>query len=140
MSHISKIELEINDLSALKRACVRLGFEFKENQKEYVWYGRVVNPEAHPVPEGLTENDLGKCDHAIHIPNVKYQVGVIRRGTKYLLVCDFWDSGLKAAVGENGNRLKQAYAIERTLAEAKRRSFRVQETRTQNGVRLFLYV
>lgn len=37
MSHVSQIELEINDLSILKQACQRLGLEFCENQTTYKW-------------------------------------------------------------------------------------------------------
>lgn len=33
MSHISKIELVVNDLAALKEACQNLGFEFREGQR-----------------------------------------------------------------------------------------------------------
>ena len=33
MSHVSHIQLKIFDLSAVKRACERLGFKFMENQK-----------------------------------------------------------------------------------------------------------
>ncbi len=33
MSHVSKIELEIKDLEALKAACQRLGVKFREGQK-----------------------------------------------------------------------------------------------------------
>ena len=138
MSHISKIEIEINDLTSLKLACQRLGFEFKENQKSYVWYGRLVQPEKYPMPEGLTQDDLGKCDHAIEVPGADYEIGVVKLQGKYLLLCDFWDSKLKNRIGENGGLLKQAYAIERTLAEAKKRKFRVKEQKTEQGIRLTL--
>ena len=59
MSHVSHIQLKIFDLSAVKRACERLGFKFMENQKTYEWYGRLVHPELYPLPEGIAEADLG---------------------------------------------------------------------------------
>ena len=68
MSHVSHIQLNIFDLSAVKRACERLGFTFMENQKTYEWYGKLVQPELYPLPEGITEADLGHCDHAIKSP------------------------------------------------------------------------
>ena len=63
MSHIAKIELEINDPENLKLACERLGLQFIENQKTYKWYGSWVGDS--PLPDGITLSDLGKCDHAI---------------------------------------------------------------------------
>ena len=138
MSHISKIEVAITDLEALKKACHRLGFEFMEGATTYKWYGRVVDPEKYPLPEGMTLDDLGKCHHAIRVPEADYEIGVVRINGNYLLLLDYWDSKLKNRVGENGGRLKQAYAIERTLREARRRNFRITESRTEHGIRLTL--
>lgn len=50
MSHVSHIQLKIYDLSAIKRACSRMGFRFMENQKTYIWYGKLVEPEKYPLP------------------------------------------------------------------------------------------
>ncbi|WP_243361619.1 DUF1257 domain-containing protein [Fundidesulfovibrio terrae] len=138
MSHVSKIEIEINDLASLKMACQRLGLEFREGQRTYVWYGRLVKPESTPLPEGITEKDLGKCHHAIHIPNASYEIGVIQQGMKYLLLADYWDSRLKNAIGENGGKLKQAYAVEKTILEARRKNYRVVEQTIASGIRLVL--
>ena len=74
MSHISKIELEIRDLDSLKTACERLGFQFMKNQKHYRWYGKWVGNQ--PLPDGISEEDLGKCTHAIHIPAALFEIGV----------------------------------------------------------------
>ena len=138
MSHISKIELEIKDLANLIKACHGLNLVFAHGQKTYRWYGRLVNPERYPLPDGLTTDDLGKCDHAILVPDAEYQIGVVQRGNKYLLLCDFWDSKLKAKIGEGGGKLKQAYAVAQVKAEARKRNFRVQEKTIENGIRLVL--
>jgi hypothetical protein len=37
MSHISKIELEVKDLSVLGAACKRLGLELVQGQTTYKW-------------------------------------------------------------------------------------------------------
>ena len=74
MSHISQIEVEIKDLKALKLACEQLGFDFMENQKEYRWYGKWLGKQ--PLPAGITEEELGKCDHAIHVPTGVFEIGV----------------------------------------------------------------
>ncbi len=139
MSHVAKIELQINDLDALKAACRRLGLEFRCGQRVYEWYGEYLGD--HPLPEGISVQDLGQCDHAIHVPGADYEVGVLKRGSKYLLLWDFWDEGgLERVLGRNAGRLKQAYAIERTRREALHKGYRMTESRTQNGVRLVLTV
>lgn len=138
MSHVSKIEIEINDLASLKLACKRLGLEFRECQTTYKWYGRLVEPDRYPLPEGMTQNDLGHCTHAIHIPNAEYEIGIVQRGTKFLLLADFWDTRLKNAIGDNGGRLKQAYGVEKTILEARRKNYRVIEKKTPAGIRLVL--
>lgn len=139
MSHVAKIELEINDLDALKAACQRLGLEFCCGQTTYRWYGEFVGD--HPLPEGLTVQDLGRCDHAIRVPGASYELGVLKRNGKYLLLWDFWgEGGLERVLGRNAGKLKQAYAIERTRREAMRKGYRITESKTRNGVRLVLTV
>ena len=85
MSHVSHIQLKIYDLSAIKRACSRMGFQFMENQKTYTWYGKLVEPEKYPLPLGITEEELGHCDHAIKIPDARYEIGIVKRNNSYML-------------------------------------------------------
>nr|WP_272881439.1 DUF1257 domain-containing protein [Fundidesulfovibrio soli] len=125
-------------MHCLKQACLRLGLEFRENQRSYVWYGRLVQPDRYPLPDGITEKDLGKCHHAIHIPNASYEIGIVQQGHKFLLLADFWDTRLKNAIGDGGGKLKQAYGAERTIQEARRRNYRVVEQKTATGIRLIL--
>lgn len=136
MSHVSHIQLKIFDLAALKAACNRLGFEFVDGQQTYEWYGRLVEPDKYPLPEGLTENDLGKCDHAIKIPNARYEVGVLKRGKSYMLLADFWDTKLKHAIGENGGLLKQAYGVEVIKAAVRKRCYSYKEQQVNSGIEL----
>ena len=135
MSHISKIELVINDLQCLKSACGRMNLEFRENQKTYRWYGTWIGNE--PIPQGLQP---GKCDHAIHVPNAGYEVGVIRQDEKtYFLHADMWPGGgLEPIIGKDAGLLKQAYAIERIYKESRQKRMRVQEVPIESGVRLTL--
>ena len=105
MSHIAKIELEINSLEDLKAACIRLGFVFQENQNSYTWYGRWVGDS--PLPEGINIDDLGKCDHAIKIPECAYEIGVVKRGYKYTLLWDSWHrGGLEQKIGKGCRNIK----------------------------------
>ncbi len=139
MSHISKIELEIQSLEDLKLACKRLGFIFQENQKTYQWYGRFVGDS--PIPEGINIEDLGKCDHAIKVPECTYEIGVVKRGSKYILLWDSWHTGgLEKKIGPDAGLLKQAYTIERIRHEAKRKKYQVKEIQNDQSMRLVLRV
>ena len=124
MSHISKIELEVKDLETLARACTRLGLKLVKGQKTFKWYG--------------TED--GKCDHAIKVPGATYEIGVIKAGNALELQCDYFDSGIGKAIGQNGGLLKQAYAIERTKIEARRKGYSIIEKKTESGIRLHVRV
>ena len=60
MSHISKIELEVNDLNTLDSACTRLGLALVKGQKNFKWFGKKA----------------GDCDHAIRVPEAEYEIGI----------------------------------------------------------------
>ena len=137
MSHIAKIELEIKDLRSLQEACKRLGFEFRTNQKTYLWFGRWVGDSI--LPEGISEDQLGKCDHAIKVPGALYEVGVVRKGKSYILLYDEWvKGGLRNKLGENAGLLKQAYTIETLRKEARRKNYRFHESKMKQGIRVTL--
>lgn len=136
MSHVSHIQLKIYDLSAIKRACSRMGFRFMENQKTYTWYGKLVEPEKYPLPPGITEEELGHCDHAIQIPNARYEIGIVKRNGSYMLLCDFWDTKLKRAIGENGGLLKQAYGVEAIKEAVRKKRYSYNEKQVNSGIEL----
>ncbi len=131
MSHLTKIEIEINDIKALKKACQRLGLEFRETQKTFRWYGR------EPAP----------CDHTISIPSDgsydnenAYEIGVIKNGKNFDLQCDFWNRTLKSKIGENGGLFKQAYALEKAKMEAIKKGYSVRERRMGDKIELRIQV
>ena len=119
MSHISKIELEVKDLAVLTQACNRLGLELIRGQKHFRWYGKKA-----------------ACDHAIKVPAAEYEIGVISENGRYELSCDFYDRHIEKAVGPQGGLLKQAYAVEKTKIEARRKGYTVLEQPTDTGIRL----
>jgi hypothetical protein len=124
VSHISKIELEIKDLSDLDRACQRLGIALVRNQQTFRWFS------------GMKE-----CQGAIRVPGASYEIGIIREGNAYrLLWDDFASGGLEARLGKKAGLLKQAYAVERTRREAVLRGYRCRELKTEKGIRLQLTV
>ncbi|MCX8110159.1 MAG: hypothetical protein N3D15_02790 [Syntrophorhabdaceae bacterium] len=136
LSHISKIELEIKYLDALIYACNRLGFEFVENQNTYRWYGRWVGDS--PLPEGISKDELGRCDHAIKIPGCTYEIGVVKKNNMYILLWDSWDSKLRLAIGHNAGIIKQAYTAELVRYKARLKGYSVLEKKTQKGIRIVL--
>lgn len=137
MSHVSKFELEVNDLEALKAACEPLGLEFKEGQKNYKWWGRSVGD--YPLPAGFKASDLGKCDHALSVkgaPNA-YEVGVVKKkdGKGYELLWDFYSGGygLQAKVGLDGDKLKQMYNIHHAQRQFKKQGMQTKIVTLPNG-------
>jgi len=137
MSHISKMELQITSLLDLKEACQRLGLIFIDNQKTYKWYGTWVGDS--PLPEGITTEELGKCSHAIKVSGCAYEIGVVRRGSKFILLWDSWSSGgLELKIGKDAGILKQAYSIQRIKREAMLKRYRISEQKVEKGIRLVL--
>ena len=138
MSHVVSMELEIRDLDALKDACKMLGLELVIGQKTFKWYGQHVGD--YPLPEGFTTHDMGKCEHAIRIPDNKsaYEIGVARRRDGqpgYVLLWDFWAGGMgmQAKVGKDGGLMKQAYVISRSKREALKMGQKATIIRKENG-------
>ena len=138
--HVASIKLEIKSLDALRQACQRLGFQWMEGQRTYRWFGRWVGDS--PLPEGVSVEDLGKCDHAIQVPGASYEVGVVYKNGTWRLLWDFWSTGgLAPFLGKEGERLKQAYGIEVAKMQAQRSGYSVWEEQQQDGgVRLHIQV
>ncbi|MCK8600093.1 DUF1257 domain-containing protein [Desulfoferrobacter suflitae] len=122
MSHIAKIELDINDLDALRAACVELGASLSTEKKSFIWY-----------------SGESFCDAVIQVPGASYEIGVVRCGQNFELCCDLYESGgLEKALGKGLGRLKQAYARERVRREARQKGYAVREQKTEKGIRLVL--
>lgn len=128
MSHVAEIDLLINDLDALDAACKRIGMELRRDQKTWHWYG-------------TSEGDIGVCDHALAVVGSQraYEVGVRLNADaskgKFSLLYDLYrgGNGLRDKVGEDCNKLKQAYATEVAIKQAKRQGFQVHESLKQDG-------
>ena len=136
ISHIAIIQLEIKSLDALIQACTRLGFQFVKNQKTYTWYGRYMGDTT--LPQGITVEELGKCDHAIKVPGCTYEIGIVKRNNRHILLWDSWESQLRLAIGQNAGIIKQAYTTEVVRHDAKMKGYRVVEKKTEKGIRLVL--
>ena len=123
MSHISKIELEVKDLGILGQACARLGLNLIRGQRTFKWYGKDA-----------------QCEHAIKIPGANYEIGVLYRNGLYDLNCDFYDRNIEKVIGRKGGLLKQAYAVEKTKIEARKKGYSILERQTENGIRLYVRI
>lgn len=138
MSHTEVIDLEVTDLKTLANTAKRLGGQLIMNQNTYKWYGRFMND--YPLPEGMTSNDLGKCEHAIRFPGINYEVGVIKSRTQkgaYELMWDFWDRELKEKMGgSQAVAFRQHYTMEKTQQAAmqKGKLCREKAIKTNKGV------
>lgn len=112
MSHVEDIALKCMNLETLGQVATRLGLELRQ-QSTYRWYGEYMGD--YKLPEGMTRDQLGKCDYALTIPGDKkaYEVGIVSQPDgSYRLLWDFWNGGygLQDKIGEDGFKLIQGYA------------------------------
>jgi hypothetical protein len=134
MSHITTIKLVIKDLATLEAACAELGAQLVRNVPKYTWYGQKVGDD--PLPEGMTLEDLGKCDHVIRLPGVQYEIGVVASKTtpgSYTLAWDFWGAGvagsrhdglkLQKHFGNNLVRLQDAYGAHTAMQMLRQKGY-----------------
>ncbi len=132
----------IDDLDALDAACKELsaaglGVHLHRGVKTYAWYGSSVGD--YPLPAGFTKEMLGKCDHMISVDGADYQIGVVRnpQGRGFVLLYDFWgiSKGLpikEKLGGESLPKLKQAYAVNRAMAIARKKGQQVRRVVAAN--------
>lgn len=153
MSHATDVAMDILDLQALAMGCRKAGVQFARGQDKWEWYGRVVGKQM-PLLKGMTREDIGKCSHAIKVPDTEYEIGVVeippgnyrevtlengktvqveRKG--YTLMFDSWGPGEKIVegLGEGLEQLKVAYseALARKTALAEGRT--VERVQLPNG-------
>ena len=150
MSHVATVDLEVKDLTCLALAAQRLGLEFRPGQTTYKWWGHHVGD--YPVPEGFQVSDLGQCEHAIGWPEgtpglgdqyACFEIGLCRRRDGrpgYVLLWDFMDQTLVNKVGKEAELLKQAYAQEVVLKQARMQGFAMQsvQQRADGSLRMVL--
>jgi hypothetical protein len=141
MSHVTSIDIEISDLTALEKAVSEMGGTFLRDKQNYAWYGRSVGD--YPLPAGFKASDLGKCEHAIGLKGTEYEIGVVRNPAKpktYTLLYDFWGPGekLKRHFGDGLTKLKQMYGVHVATQAASKKGYLV--TRKQVGETIKLVI
>ena len=155
--HVVSVDTELKDLQAVANACHRLGWQLRLDQKTYQWVGRWYDDT--PVPRqlfdetehGQAEYDnvvrmdphqrthvmqhrLGKCTHAIGLPNARGEIGLIQRGDKFVPIWDYYTQGLNDVKADNGmNGFLQAYAVELAKLTAQRQGQMFREIQCQDG-------
>jgi len=132
MSHVTTIDVHQHyEVNVLQRMCKDMGWEWREGQNTYAWYGNHVGD--YPLPEGFTREDMGKCNHAIHVPGARYEIGVVWKNGKWQLLWDFWQGGygLQKAIGKDGGLLQRSYNIVKAGMTAQRHRRRFYERPAQ---------
>lgn len=141
MSHVTTVDLEIKDLDALAEAAKQCGCELVRGQTEYKWFGEHVGD--YPMPEGFKVEDLGKCQHAIRVVGneTAYEIGVVERYGKYLLLFDFWRGGHGLCQQvchshypyEEPGKLMQEYSIAVATKQLRKQGHQVERKQEQDG-------
>ena len=137
MSHVADVQLQIKDLDALKTAVEALGATFVQGQKSFKWYGRFMNDwsSQRAASNRHDAKDFGKCEHAITVDGVKYEIGVVKTDDGYSLLYDSWGpgAGLEKKFGVGMPKLKQSYSTEVSRRELKRKGYRVTTINNADG-------
>lgn len=136
MSHVTAIKTKFADLETLAAAAKRLGGHLNIGQQKYEWYGRYVGDSQLPQHlRGQSNEQLGRCDHAIKFPGAKYEVGVVETPDGLELRWDYWGPGglLPILGGENAYKLVQAYALSAAQAEMEAQGLTCQEEVLADG-------
>lgn len=120
MSHVVKLQLEIKNIKALKKATKKLGLEFNEGVKSFEYYS----------------SSRSNCDHTISSKGARKSIGVCAVSGKKNEFELKWDPGYldgttQKLVGNNGENLKKEYAASAATLEAEAQGFFV--TRYDNA-------
>ena len=116
MSHFTKIDVQITDVSALLGACAELGLELQYNA-EARGYG----------------NNRRKGRYVIRLSG-PYDIAINPdKDGHWQLETDFWQGHVERELGTNLGKLRQAYAVRKTMAEAQKRNLRVRRKKLPDG-------
>lgn len=117
MSHVKTSDVIVKDLDCLREAVKKFPkLSFVEGQKKFTWYGEWVNDYDNAnaaYKHGISTEDYGKCDHAIRMEGVAYEIGLMKRkdGEGYSVVWDFYGCGrrIDEYIGHDGEKLMTEY-------------------------------
>ena len=142
MSHVASVELVINDIPSLKKACENIPeLTFMEGQTTHEWYGNFLadSDVGRATAQEFDAATFGTCEHAIKVEGSSYEIGVVKNptGSGYRLIYDQWGSGGKAIAdkcgGEGLAKIKTEYGAVRTTRHLQRQGYRVVRRVLANG-------
>lgn len=118
MSHVVASEIAFTDLDLLKKVIAAFFPKLEwVDKKTYEWVGRWYkdyHEEDAAYKRGIDPKDYGKCEAALHMDGVNFEIGVCKRkdGNGYSLVWDFVGDGHKLSeyIGDNAEKLACAYS------------------------------
>lgn len=116
MSHFTKINTQIRDITALVGACTEMGLKIERNAEA----------------RGFGSNRR-RGEYVIKL-NGPYDVAVNRDDNgDWRLEADLWRGHVENELGKDFGRLKQLYGVHKTSIEAHRRGMSVRRRDMQNG-------
>jgi len=148
LSHVALIDLTVDSLDTLAKACEAMGFTFDRQATKWAWYGRWVNDyhaDQAAYKQGIPVERYGTSDAGvIRVPGAQYEVGVYQapgQPGRYRLVYDNFSEGkgLHAKCGPGLGLLKQRYAAERSKKVMRRAGWRVAEKKQDDGQLRLVY-
>jgi len=111
MSHVTTVQTEIKDKTALMAVCKQLGLDLKTGKHTVTLFSGKVD-----------------CEFSIQLPGWKYRCAVLADGSvKFDVYGGQWGN-----LGEL-NKLKQAYAVEVATKKARSMGYLVQKKTKQDG-------
>lgn len=144
MSHVAAVECRVQDLDVLKDVAERLGFEFREGQKTYRWFGQFLNDwhsARAAVRKGFDSSKFGKCEHALRLKGQPgaYEIGVTAHddGEGYDLIYDTFGGGgapIERLAGVDLVTLRNELAAETVVRTL--RGYRFVREQTATGLRI----
>lgn len=144
MSHvILDLDLEIDNLDTLAKACTAMGCEFHHNKQTIRWFNKFL-ADYHGADAAYRHIDaktFGQCSHAIVVPGAGYDIGIVPHPNNPKRWAIYFDNycggkGIEAKLGKGAGLLKKQYGIERSKKELRREGWRARELKRENGIRL----
>lgn len=123
MSHWVEMRTHFTDIETLSDACAMLGLNLIHRSTARGWGG----------------NDIS-ADYVIRLEGY-YDVAFIQNDNRWNIHADWYDGSVERAIGEDGNKLKQAYTAAAAVKAAEAQGHAVEMQRMDNGdIRLVLKV
>lgn len=144
MSHVTSSKAVILDLDCLRETVRRFfpKLKFMEDKKTFSWWGHWVgdfDADSAAYKNGIAVEDYGKCDHALRLEGVNYEIGIVKKnnGPGWVLAWDFYRSAangadghlLSAHIGDGAEKLMARYQQVYLERFAEENGMEVEETK-----------